>query len=256
MWLNGVHGVMDRTVLRRIRRIMGDRLRCMVTGSAPIPKHLLEEFHALGWLVLEAYGLSENVLPMAMNRPDDFRLGTVGRPLQGNEIAVTEDSEIWVRGPGLFAGYVGDANPRPLDSDGFYRTGDLGRFDKDGYLIVSGRSDDMIKTSTGRRVAPASVEAELRSVSGIDQAVIFGAGRKCLWPLCTCVPAHPHEAASVGLERELRERVARMSENARPRGIALLDLPFSIEQGELTSNLKLKRAVIESRHYRRGPDTL
>lgn len=248
VWLDGIYRVMDRTVLRRVRGVMGDRLRCMITGSAPIPKHLLEEFHALGWLVLEAYGLSENVLPMAMNRPEDFRLGTVGRPLQRNEIVVTENSEIKVRGPGLFAGYVGGANPGPLDGDGFYHTGDLGRFDEDGYLILSGRSDDIIKTSTGRRVAPASIEAELRSASGIDQAVILGAGRKCLVALCTFTPGHPHEQALAGLARELRARVARMSEHGRPRGVALLEHPFSIERGELTSNLKLKRAVIESRH--------
>ena len=192
---------------------------------------------------------------MAMNRPDDFRLGPVGRPLPGNGSVITENSEITVRGPGLF-GYLGEEDHRRLDSDGFYHTGDLGGFDQDGYLSVSGRSDDMFKTSTGRRVAPAGIKARLRSVFGIDQAVLVGSGRKCLVALCTCMTARPDEQTLACSERELRERVAAMGDHERPRAIALIELPFSIERGELTANLKLRRAAIEQAPCRRDSDAL
>lgn len=247
-WLALAHGVADRLVLGRVRHVMGTRLQCMVTGSAPTPRHLLEEFHALGWLVLEAYGLSENVLPMAMNRIEDVRFGTVGRPLPGNQIVVADGGAIKVRGSGLFHGYLGDAESPSHDADGFYLTGDLGRFDADGYLILTGRTSEMIKTSTGRRVAPAGVETQLRSVPGVDQAVLIGDGRKYLVALCTCTQACLGEAARARLEQALREQVARIGEHERPRGVALIGRPFSIELGELTSNLKLRRAPIGEHH--------
>jgi len=241
----------DRMVLRRVRAVMGDRLRCMVTGSAPTPKRLLEEFHGLGWLVLEAYGLSENVLPMAMNRASEFRFGTVGRPLAPNEIALAENGVVKVRGPSLFRGYLGDSRHEALDHEGFYMTGDLGEWDDDGYLRLIGRSGDLFKTSTGRRVAPVGVEAELRRVPGIDQAVLVGAGRKCPVALCTVAAGGADAPARRCLIDALAKCVARIAEHERPRGIALLDRPFSIEHGELTPNLKLRRAAIEALHARR-----
>ncbi len=249
LWLALVHRVADRIVLERVRSVMGHRLRCMVTGSAPMPLPLLEEFHALGWLVLEAYGLSENVLPMAMNRIDDFRLGTVGRPLSGNQIVLADDGAIKVRGAGVFAGYLGEGDSSPLDGDGFYLTGDLGQFDAEGYLRLTGRSGDLIKTSTGRRVWPAGVEALLRSVAGIDDALLIGNGRKYLVALCTCV-AGLDEPSRVHLKASLRAQLARIGERERPLGVALLDRQFSIELGELTPNLKLRRSAIEDRHAR------
>ncbi|MBC7703008.1 MAG: AMP-binding protein [Rhodoferax sp.] len=247
------HSIADRTVLKRIRSVMGKRLRCMVTGSAPMSQHLLEEFHALGWLVLEAYGLSENVLPMAMNRMDDFRFGTVGRPLPGNQIVAAQDGAIKVRGAGVFSGYLGEDEQPPLDVNGFYLTGDLGRFDADGFLSLTGRSGDVIKTSTGRRVAPAGVEAQLRGVSGIDQAVLFGAGRKCLVAICTCAVGLD-ETARACLKRALRDQASRIYEHERPTAILLIERPFSIELGELTTNLKVRRAVIETKYATRIAD--
>lgn len=238
----------DRAVLRRLRAVMGNRLQCMVTGSAPTPRHLLEEFQALGWLVLEAYGLSENVLPMAMNRMDDYRLGTVGRPMAPNEIAIADSGAIKVRGPGLFRGYLGETDSNSIDLDGFYTSSDLGHFDADGYLQLTGRSGDIIKTSTGHRIAPASVEAELRRVPGIDQVVLVGAGRKCLVALCTTVQAHVSTDERSQLITALGERIEQMPEHERPRGIALLERPFSIEGGDLTPNLKVRRTVIEALH--------
>ena len=248
LWLAGAHWAAERLILKRLRKVMGRRLRCMVTGSAPMPRHLLEEFHALGWLVLEAYGLSENVVPMAMNRMEAYRFGTVGRPVAGNQIVVAPDGAIKVRGPGVFAGYLGEEDRPPFDDDGFYVTGDLGQFDADGYLSLNGRSNELIKTSTGRRVAPAGVEAKLRRVPGIDQAVLIGAGRKCLVALCSTTGTDLDAYARARLERALREHVQQIGEYERPSGIALIERSFSIELGELTSNLKVRRAAIEAQY--------
>jgi len=247
LWLRWSHWILDRTILVRVRRILGTRLRYLVTGSAPTPKHLLEEFHALGWVVLEAYGLSENVLPMAMNRPCDYRFGTVGRPLPGNEIAMGHDGTIKVRGPGVFTGYVGEEEGSQFDEAGFYATGDSGRWDADGRIVLTGRTGDMIKTSTGRRIAPAGVEASLRGVPGVDQAVLIGAGRKCAVALCS-VQDTLDGTGRESLKAALIEQLGLINEHERPRAIGVIERPLSIERGELTANLKLRRGIIERTH--------
>ncbi len=242
------HWLADRLVLRRIRQVMGGRLRCLVSGSAPMPRRLLDDFEALGWPLLEAYGLSENVLPMAMNRLGDSRPGTVGRPLPGNDIRIGADGMVRVRGPGVFAGYLGDAPGGGRDAEGFYATGDLGSLDADGFLSLTGRLGDLIKTSTGRRIAPAGVEATLRGVPGIDQAVLLGAGRKCTVALCTCVASIRAELAQALLGAQLQAALSAVPSHDRPAAIGFLPQPFSVEHGELTPNLKLRRHAIESRH--------
>lgn len=237
----------ERLVLRRLRGLMGDRLRCMVTGSAPAPVQLLESFHGLGWLVLEAYGLSENVLPMAMNRIDRFRFGTVGVPLEGNDIRLDSGGVVEVRSAGLFNGYIGDPGSQ-VGADGYYRTGDIGSVDSDGFLRLVGRNGDLIKTSTGRRVAPSGVEARLRGIDGIEHAMLLGQGRKAVVALCTLEPAARHGALREQVIRALQADVRDISEFERPVGVVLIEQPLSIEAGDLTPNLKLRRSAIEARH--------
>lgn len=245
-YLAAVQRLSDRLVLRRIRLLMGSRLRCMVSGSAPMPLHLLHEMQALGWTVLESYGMSENILPMAMNRLDDHRLGTVGRPVVGNQIRIDTDGTVHVRGPGLFEGYLGESATDRLDSQGWFNTGDLGLLDSDGFLVLTGRCGDIIKTSTGRRVAPAGVEAVLRAVPGIDHALLVGAGRKCLVAICTCLPSVPTESAARLLKGPLSLALTSLSSQDRPLAVGFLRKGFSIEHGELTPNLKLRRNMITS----------
>ncbi|NRF66482.1 AMP-binding protein [Aquincola sp. S2] len=245
--LKVAHFIADRIVLSRLRRLMGQRLRCMVTGSAPLARALLEEFDAIGWEVLEAYGLSENVVPMAISRPGDARAGSVGKPLPGNHIVVGDGGAIKVRGPGVFKGYLGEP-PAPVDADGYYTTGDLGSLDAEGYLRLTGRSSELIKTSTGRRIAPLAIEAQLRT-PGVDHVLVLGSGRKCLVALCTIAPGKPFGAEErARLTAALREKAAAIGTHERPGGIALLEQAFTIEAGELTTNLKLRRAAIETRH--------
>ena len=247
LWLKCTHAAADRLILRRVRGVMGWRLRCMVSGSAPTPIYLLKEFHGLGWLVLEAYGLSENVIPMAMNHIDAFRFGTVGPPVPNNEIVVTGDGAIWVRGAGLFNGYLGEADRQAFDADGYYLTGDLGQLEGDGFLRLTGRSGDMIKTSSGRRIAPAAAEVLLQQLPGVDQAMLVGAGRKGPVALCTLARAWTDTAQRLEFESQLRHHTLLINEAERPMAIGLLDAPFCITAGELTPNLKLRRSVIEAK---------
>lgn len=248
VWLALAHQIADRVVLSRLRGTMGSRLRCMVTGSAPTPRYLLEEFHALGWLLLEAYGMSENVMPMAMNRIDDFRFGTVGRALPGNLLVVDEGGNIKVKGPGLFGGYLGDGEALPVDADGFYTTWDLGETDSDGYLRLTGRSGDLIKTSVGRRIAPAPIEAQLRRIPGVDDAVLIGNGEKYAVAICCCENFVPNEAALAAFQRSIDQYLADITEQDRPRGVGVILKKFSIELNEVTPNLKIRRKVIFSRY--------
>ena len=242
------HGLADRLVLGRIRAVMGLRLRCLVSGSAPLSRALLDDLEALGWPVLEAYGLSENVLPMAMNRLADRRLGSVGRPLLGNHIRVGDDGVLRVQGDGVFSGYLGEPPGSGRDPDGAYITGDIGHLDIDGYLHLTGRLGDLIKTSTGRRVAPAGVEAVLQTAEGVDQAALFGAGRKMLVALCTCLPGAADLGRWPGLQAAILVALTKLNPFERPAAVLVLDQPFGVATGELTPNLKLRRAAIELLH--------
>ncbi len=263
------HGLLDRLVLRRVRRkAMGRNLKFMITGTAPTPAWLLEFFHALGWLVLEAYGLSENTVPMAANRPTAYRFGSVGRPFPANEIAFADDGEILVRGPGVFRGYAGEApGAGPFTPDGYYRTGDYGRLDEGGFLYLQGRKAEIIKTSTGRRIAPARVEAAYRQSPCLDQVVVFGDGRKHLVALVglnagavaaalaragVAAPAPDQLAQSAAVRDLVRSELDACGRELAPheqvRAFAILAEPLSLTAGELTPTLKLRRSHIAARH--------
>jgi long-chain acyl-CoA synthetase len=242
----------DRLVLRRIRAVMGGEIRLMLTGSAATPAWLLEFFHSIGFLLLEAYGISENPVPVAANRPDAYRFGSVGRPLALNSVRLTPDGEVVVKGPAMFHGYLGEPrNPEAWTEDGYYRTGDLGRFDSDGFLYLTGRSSEIIKTSTGRRISPAVVEGTYRRASSIDQVVVIGQNRPFLVALI--VPNTPAGAAIDDalvdrVENEIAGLAGSLAKHEQVRAFALLAAPLSVESGELTANLKPRRHVIASRH--------
>jgi len=242
------HRLLDRAVLSRIRQAMGGRLHCMVTGSAPTPPYLLREFHAIGWLLLECYGMSENVLPMAMNRVGDFCFGTVGRPLPGNDLRIASDGVVVVRGPGVFAGYLnGNTPPTPPQQAGF-TTGDIGFIDEHGYLQLQGRRDDVVKTSTGLKIELPALEAVLRSAPGISDAVMIAKGKP--YPTAICIAEFDTSDSRLALEfeRHLNEVLLEVPAAKRPRAVFLGDSAFSVATGELTSNLKIRRETIETRY--------
>ncbi|MCM8594496.1 long-chain fatty acid--CoA ligase [Accumulibacter sp.] len=241
----------DRLVLQPMRAALGGKLSFMVSGSAPMPVWLLERFHALGLPVLEAYGVSENIIPVAINRPDCFRLGTVGQPAPGSEIRLADDGELLVRGPGVFAGYLGeDARPPTLDSDGYLATGDFARIDDDGFVTLIGRKSEVFKTSTGRRIAPSAIENRLQQVAQVEQAVVFGAGRPRPVALLVLTEAAWREgggSAFADVRRALATASNSLPAHERPAGFAFTAQALTIDGGELTANLKLRRHVIASR---------
>jgi long-chain acyl-CoA synthetase len=226
----------------------------MVSGSAPMPRWLLERFHGLGWLVLEAYGISENVIPVAANTPERYRFGSVGQPLPGNELRVADDQELLIRGPGVFSGYYGEsADTAPISPAGFLHTGDYARIDADGYVWLEGRKSDVFKTSTGRRVAPAPIEAALKQIDYVDHAVIVGRDRPYPVAILALDPAHPiaggdHPTAkSDTIAADVAAACEAFSDYQRPGAIILSLHPFTIAAGELTANLKIRRKPIEER---------
>jgi long-chain acyl-CoA synthetase len=230
--------------------MMGPDLKFMISGSAPMPVWLLERLHGLGWLVLEAYGISECIVPVANNTLEAYRFGSVGKPLPENEIKLAEDSELLVRGPGVFGGYYGQTGTDPgFEADGYFHTGDYARLDADGFLTLTGRKSEIFKTSTGRRVAPVPVEACLKRLPYVEHAVVLGRNR----PVPVAILAiqgnsQPADSAAGFLKtvgRDIETACAELPANQRPAGALVTRRSFSIAGGELTSNLKLKRNVIE-----------
>ena len=257
----------DALVYRRIRSMLGPNLRYLISGSAPMPRWLLRWYDALGLPVYEAYGVSEDIVPIAMNRPGARRLGTVGKPLPVNEVRLAKDGEILVRGPGVHDdGLVASNRPGADDEARYWPTGDLGRFDADGFLSVTGRKADVFKSAGGRWIVPQPIEAALRTVPYVDHIVAVGAGRPGViaiasldWEaLCTYAAARGVEVSPSG-ERQLTEHgrhllredfvaaAAAFTDSERPRAVILVGHAFSIEGGELTTNLKLRRQAIEAR---------
>ena len=250
------HRLADHLVLKHLRSVMGANLRYMVSGSAPMPVWLLERFHAMGLLVLEAYGMSENAIPVAANRLDAYRFGTVGRPMSGCEVCLADDGELLVRGPGVISSYYGEEQAELLDTDEYLASGDYATIDADGFITLIGRKSEIIKTATGRRIAPAGIESFLLKVPAVESAAVFGAGR----PFLVAVVAVSPEASGLrvgenteqfGLlaycERirpEFAQYLAPLPDYKRPAGLVVTTRPFTPEGGELTINLKLRRRNI------------
>lgn len=244
-------------------------LRLMIIGAAPTSPETLERLAALGLPVLQAYSTSECLVPIASNSLSDNRVGSVGRPHSSYALRLSEAGEICVKGPGVFDGYYGDAQRAPFDADGYFRTGDFGYLDQDGYLFVTGRREDFFKTSTGRRVSPFEVESAYKRSPLIEHIIVVGHGRKHLAALVQVQQAAAEALASqLGLaggdptgasarehwshdERmkgavleEMRKHESVLDPYKRVRGIVLLPRPLSVESGELTSTLKLRRDVV------------
>jgi long-chain acyl-CoA synthetase len=219
-----------------------------------MPPWLLERLHAMGLLVLEAYGLSECIVPVAANRPGAFRFGTVGRVMRGNEIRLAADGELLLRSDGVFEGYLGGADAAgSVDAQGWLATGDFAQIDGDGFVRLVGRKSEVFKTSTGRRVAPGAVEAALRALPGVEHAAVFGAGRQSLLAVVALAADAP------GAVEALRNAAARtlqsLPDYQRPAGLVVTRRPFTIESGELTGNLKLRRHSVRE-HYSAALDAL
>ncbi len=250
-----------------VRRLFGGRIKFLITGSAPCSAAVHDFFADAGLPLFEAYGISENAIPMAANRFGAWRRGTVGRILDENEVRFGEDGELLVRGPGVFAGYWRDSESRAsFTDDGFYKTGDYGLLDEDGFLQLKGRKSDLIKTSTGRRISPAKIEEMLQGSPCVEHAVVVGDGRKHLAALLTldrswlarklgCAPSAVTSDAwqtATSAHKELLESMdginGKLPPYERIRSFSILPGSFSMEGGELTPTLKVKRRAVQKKY--------
>ena len=242
-----------RGPLKPARRLLGGHLRFAISGGAPLDEEVAEFFDAIGTPIYQGYGLTETSPVLATNSPDHQRIGSVGKPLSEVELRIAEDGEILVRGPGVMQGYWQnpDATAESINESGWFRTGDLGRMDKSGYVFVTDRKRDLLTLNTGEKVAPRPIEALL--VGGpILQAVIVGDGRPftaaLLVPDFGRLRSDPSPPSSRQLEELVAERVQRVNLQL-PKELqicswALLDRELTVEAGELTPTLRLRRRKI------------
>jgi long-chain acyl-CoA synthetase len=239
----------DRLVFAKVRDRLGGRLRVGVSGAAPLSTEVMEFFHALGVPVIEGYGLTETASSATVNEPDDFRIGTVGRPVDGIEVRVAEDGEILIRGDAVFAGYYKDpeATAEVLTQDGWLRSGDVGEIDADGFLRITDRKKDLIITAGGKNIAPQNLENALKASRFVSQAIVVGDRRPYVTALLTLDEAEvaasgrsPEELAQEIVDDVNRDRM-RVEQIKR---FVVLAREFSPEEGEVTPTLKLRRKVI------------
>jgi long-chain acyl-CoA synthetase len=255
----------DRLVFRKLRARLGGRLSFFVSGGAPLAAEIAEFFHAMGVLILEGYGMTENCSVTTVNRIESYRFGTVGKPMPGTEIRIAPDGEILIRGPHVFKEYLGDpeATREALDPEGWIHSGDIGTLDADGFLRVTDRKKDIIVTSGGKNIAPQNIENLLKNDPFVSQAFVYGDRRKYLTAILTLAPdetlawAGRHGIAERDLERLAGQPEVRAFLQQRVDGInrqlasfeqvkkfILLGRDFSQEAGELTPTLKVKRKVV------------
>jgi long-chain acyl-CoA synthetase len=184
--LRAQHAVADRLVFHKLREAMGGRIEWAISGGAPLGERLGHFFRGIGVRILEGYGLTETTAPATVNLPDATRIGTVGPPLPGTSVRIAADGEVEIRGPQVFGRYHG--NPTATGeslTDGWFRTGDLGSLDDDGYLRITGRKKEIIVTAGGKNVAPAVLEDRLRAHPLVSQVVVVGDGRPFIGALVT-----------------------------------------------------------------------
>ncbi|MBK8015834.1 MAG: AMP-binding protein [Betaproteobacteria bacterium] len=241
-------------VLRRVRRLFGRRIRYLMSGSAPLSQDVSRFFESIGLPIYEAYGVSECIVPIAMNVPFKRRAGSVGIPLPENHLVIKNDGEIHITGAGVFGGYV-NAPPTACETLGensrTWATGDLG-YIRDGYLFLQGRKTENFKLSTGRWVSPRETEERLMGVQGIDLPVVVGSAKKAALAIffASTLPADSaeREEYSRRLRVEVNERLCDLPEYQRVAGMILINRSPSVAEGEITTNLKLRRKAIESKY--------
>jgi long-chain acyl-CoA synthetase len=252
----------NRLVISKLKPAIGlGNARVCVSGAAPIAKEILEFFASLDIIVHEVYGQSEDTGPTTFNMPGRTRFGTVGQPVPGVEVKIAEDGEILVKGRNVFLGYYKeeDATAECL-VDGWLHSGDLGEFDADGFLTITGRKKDIIITAGGKNIAPKNIEAALKNTDLINEAVVIGDRRKFLTALITLDeeavdkfltgrvqngdPAHEHPEVKRVVESAVESVNSHLARVETIKKFTILPRNFTVETGELTPTLKVKRKVV------------
>ncbi|NJD11112.1 MAG: AMP-binding protein, partial [Gemmatimonadetes bacterium] len=257
----------DRLVYRVLRQRMGGRIRTIICGGAPLERHIGGLFLTAGIPIHEGYGLTETSPVISANRPGALRLGSAGVPYPGVSIRIASDDEIQVRGPYVTQGYwrQPEATAQAFTEDGWFRTGDVGSFDRDGFLYVIDRLKDLIVTAGGKNLAPGPLEQSLCLSPAVAQAVILGDRRP--YPILLVVPEpagllelldveQPPPLAEAANDERVRQHIARevvrllpaVARVERPKRMALLGEEFSVDQGLLTPTLKVRRRAVALRY--------
>jgi long-chain acyl-CoA synthetase len=259
----------QRLVFSKLQARTGGRLRYFVSGGAPLAPDINKFFYAAGLVILEGYGLTETSPVIAVNTPAAFRIGTVGKVFPGVEVMIAPDGEILARGPNVMKGYYNkpEATREAIDADGWFHTGDIGEL-RDGFLAITDRKKEIIVTAGGKKIAPQPIENTLKTNKYISQAVVIGDKRK--FPAVLVVPnweqlekwakiknllwtdrAQLLEMPIVHakIEKEVFGKLQGLAKFETPKKVALLEHDFSVERGELTPTLKVKRRVIDRTYH-------
>jgi len=260
------HALFDRLVYGKLRAALGGRVRYAVSGGAPLGARLGHFYRGIGITILEGYGLTETSAGATLNRPEAVRIGSVGQPIPGTSIRIADDGEVLIRGPIVFRGY--HANPtataEAIDADGWFRSGDIGELDDQGFLRITGRKKELIVTAGGKNVAPAVLEDRLRAHPLISQCMVVGDNQPFIAALVTLdreslpawLTAHgkpadtPAEQLSAdpevtaAIQAAVDEANLAVSKAEAIKKFTILADDFTEEGGQLTPTLKLKRSVV------------
>jgi long-chain acyl-CoA synthetase len=275
-WVLGKqYGIAQKLVFSKLKTRTGGRLRYFVSGGAPLAPEINKFFYAAGLEILEGYGLTETSPVIAVNTPENFRIGTVGKAIDGVEIKIAADGEILTRGPHVMKGYYNkpDATREAIDADGWFHTGDIGEL-RDGFLAITDRKKDIIVTAGGKNIAPQPLENKVKTNKYVAQAVMLGDKRK--FPSMLIVPNFEQlerwaknrniiwtdraqllrmPTIQAKMEQEVNKELVAAAHFEVPKKIGLIEHDFSIEKGELTPTQKVKRRAID-KNYKALIDSL
>lgn len=260
--------IADRLVFTKLRARVGGRLRLFVSGGAPLAPEINKFFYTAGLTILEGYGLTETSPVISVNTPEHFRIGTVGRPIPGVEVRIAPDGEILTRGPHVMQGYYNkpEATAEVIDSEQWFHTGDIGHLE-DGFLRITDRKKDIIVTAGGKNIAPQPIENAVKGSKYVTQAVMIGDRRR--FPILLVVPNFEQlerwakiknliwtdrrqllalDTTRAKMEKEVFGVLQHLARYEMPKKIVLLEHDFSIETGELTPKLSVKRRIVDERY--------
>ena len=262
------YSLAEKLVFSKILERTGGRIRYFVSGGAPLSRDIAEFFHALGLLIVEGYGLTETSPVVTCNNLDEYKFGSVGKPIPGVSVTFAEDGEIWVKGPNVMQGYYKmKEETQAVFSDGWLKTGDIGYQDEDGFVFITDRKKDLIVTAGGKNIAPQVIENRVKNNPYISQVVVVGARRKFI---SAVVVPHFEKLESIARDKNISftsisdlvrkkeaidfimEEINRLTSDLAPfeqiKKITLLDRELDESEGEVTPTLKIRRHVIEKKY--------